>query len=327
MIKKIGFVLAVLGANLAVAQQKIDVQAHRGGMAIMPENTIPAMLNAVKLGAKTLEMDVVISKDGKVVVSHDNFMSAAFMRKPDGADISKEEEKQLSLYQMSYDSIRRFDAGTKPHPRYPEQAKMKIHKPLLEDLIDSVENYVRVHRLKPVYYNIETKSSPSGDGFYHPSPDVFVKTMMEVINKRNIKERVTIQSFDVRTLQVLHKDEPKLRLSLLVSGKMNISADELKKYGLSEKEIAAYLKQKEQEKGGLDEDLKRLGFVPEIYSPYFSGVDETLVQKVHANKMQIVPWTVNNEEDMIALGKLGVDGIISDYPDRLIKLFGSYQKK
>ncbi|WP_138722676.1 glycerophosphodiester phosphodiesterase family protein [Pedobacter ureilyticus] len=325
--KKLWFMAAILGTNLAVAQQKIDVQAHRGGMALMPENTVPAMINAVKLGARTLELDVVISKDGKVVVSHDAFMSSAFMRKPNGTEISKEEEKQLSLYQMTYDSISRFDAGTKPHPRYPEQVKMKIHRPLLSELIDSVEHYVKVHGLKPVYYNIETKSSPAGDGFYNPSPDVFVRTMMAVINSKNIKGRVTIQSFDIRTLQVLHKEEPKATLSLLVSGKMNISEEELKKYGLSAKEIAEYMKQKEQNRGGLDEEIKRLGFVPNIYSPYYSGVDAELVKKAHGMKMQIVPWTVNKEEDMVALDKLGVDGIISDYPDKLIKLFGNYQKK
>lgn len=325
--KKLGFVAGVLFANLAFAQQKLDVQAHRGGMALMPENTIPAMLNAVKLGAKTLELDVVISKDGKVVVSHDAYMSSVFMKKPNGSEISKEEEKELSLFKMTYDSISKFDAGTKPHARYPEQKKMKVHKPLLSDLIDSVENYVKINKLKPVYYNIETKSNPQGDGQYNPVPAVFVKTMMDVISQKNIIDRLTIQSFDMRTLQVLHQTAPKVKLSLLSSGKMNISEEELKKYGLSPKEIASYIKQKEENKGGFDIEIAKLGFIPNIYSPYYSGVDAELVKKVHAKKMQIVPWTVNKEEDMVALGKLGVDGIISDYPDVLIKLFGSYQTK
>ncbi len=94
----------------------------------MPENTIPAMLNAVKLGAKTLELDVVISADGKVVVSHDPYMSANFMTKPDGSEISKDEEKSLALYQMNYDSIRRYTSGIKPHPMYPGQMKIITHK-------------------------------------------------------------------------------------------------------------------------------------------------------------------------------------------------------
>jgi glycerophosphoryl diester phosphodiesterase len=289
----------LLWSGAALGQQKLDVQAHRGGMALLPENTIAAMLNGVKLGVKTLELDVVISGDGKVVVSHDAYMSSDFMRKPNGADISKAEERSIALYKMTYDSISRFDAGTKPHPRFPEQLKMKIHKPLLSDLIDSVEAYVRLNKLKPVYYNIETKISPAGDGIYNPSPDVFVQTLMEVINKKAIKNRLIIQSFDVRTLQILNKTEPTIKLALLTLGKS---------------------------KGGLDDDLNKLGFIPDIYSPHYTSVDPEMVVKVHALKMQIVPWTVDEEKDMTALGQMGVDGIITNSPDKLVKMYGSYQR-
>jgi glycerophosphoryl diester phosphodiesterase len=109
----------------------------------MPENTIPTMLNAIDLGVKTLELDCVISKDNQVVVSHDSYMSADFMLKPDGSTISKAEEKGLLIYTMPYDSVRRYDAGTKTHPQFPDQKKLKTYKPLLSELIDSVERYVK----------------------------------------------------------------------------------------------------------------------------------------------------------------------------------------
>ncbi|TCC87973.1 glycerophosphodiester phosphodiesterase [Pedobacter frigiditerrae] len=325
--KRVILILSILFNGTAFCQQKLDVQAHRGGMALMPENTIPAMLNAVKLGAKTLELDVVISKDGKVVVSHDAYMSATFMTKPDGTEITKEEEKSLSLYQMSYDSISRYQSGIKTHPMFPGQIKLKTHKPLLSDLIDSVEAYIKVNKLKPVYYNIETKCSPMGDGKYNPSPEIFVNTMMNVINQKGVKSRVIIQSFDVRTLKILHQTEPKLKLALLVQGKMNLTEDQLKKYGLSAKEVEEYFKQLSTKKAGLDGDLENLGFVPAIYSPYYTGVDAEMVKKVHDKNMLILPWTVDKEEDMVALGKLGVDGIITNSPDILIRLFGNYQQK
>jgi len=293
----IQFTVALLSVT-AYGQQKIDVQGHRGGMALMPENTIAAMLNGVKIGVKTLELDVVISGDGKVVVSHDAYMSSEFMRKANGADILKEEEKSMSLYKMTYDSISRFDAGSKPHSRFPDQVKMKTYKPLLSDLIDSVEAYVKAKKLKPVYYNIETKISPSGDGTYNPSPDVFVKTLMGVINKKSIKDRLIIQSFDVRTLQILHKTEPKIKLALLAVGKGDV---------------------------GLEGDLDKLGFIPDIYSPNYLSVDSEMVAKVHRLKMLILPWTVDEEKDMAALGKMGVDGIITNNPDRLVKMYGNYQ--
>lgn len=285
-------------STTAFAQQKLDVQAHRGGMALYPENTITSMLNAVKLGAKTLELDCVISADGKVVVSHDSYMSSDFMLKPNGSQISKDEEKSLALYKMPYDSIRKFDGGTKPHPRFPEQKKMKTYKPLLSDLIDSVEVYVKKNKLKPVYYNMETKISPAGDGVYNPAPDVFVSLVMDVIKKKKIENRTTIQSFDPRTLQILHKENAKVKLAFLL---MN--------------------------KDSFDDNITKLGFKPDIYSPYYTLVNEELVKKAHENKVLILPWTVDEEKDMSQLAAYGVDGIITNQPDRMIKLFGSYQTK
>lgn len=317
----------LLLTGVAFGQQKLDVQGHRGGMGLMPENTIASMLNGIRTGVKTLELDVVISKDGKVVVSHDAYMASDFMRKPDGSDIPKEEQMGMALYQMTYDSISRFDAGSKPHPHFPEQARMKTYKPLLSDLIDSVEAYVKKNKLKPVYYNIETKISPAGDGIYNPKPEVFVRTLMDVLHTKNLGKRLTVQSFDVRTLQILHKTEPKIRLSLLAFGKMDLKS-ELGKQGLD----SASLKKVTQAvlaygKGGVDEDLNKLGFTPDIYSPYYTSVDKEMVKKVHELKMEILPWTVDEVKDMAALGELGVDGIITNYPDRLVKLFGSYQGK
>jgi len=282
----------------AFAQQKIDVQAHRGGMALYPENTVSSMINAVKLGAKTLELDCVISADGKVVVSHDAYMSSDFMLKPDGSPITKAEEKSLALYKMPYDSIRKFNGGSKPHPRFPEQKKMKTYKPLLADLIDSVEVYVKMNKLKPVYYNMETKISPQGDGIFNPAPDVFVSLVMNVINKKGVAKRTTIQSFDVRTLQVLHQNKTKVKLALLL---MN--------------------------KDSFEENIAKLGFVPDIYSPYHTLVNEELVKKAHEKKVLVLPWTVDEENDMTQLAAYGVDGIITNQPDRMIRLFGSYQNK
>ncbi|MBS0026502.1 glycerophosphodiester phosphodiesterase family protein [Chitinophaga sp. 22321] len=292
--------LALFGALIsasAAAQQSIDVQAHRGGMALMPENTIPAMLNAVKLGARTLELDCIITADKKLAVSHDAYMSAEFMRKPDGSDITKAEEKSLALYKMTYDSISRYDAGTKPHPRFPQQEKMMVHKPLLANLIDSVEAYVKAHHLKPVYYNMETKSSPDGDGIYNPAPAEFVELLMQVIKQKKITDRVIIQSFDVRTLQVLHQSFPKQKTALLIGNKDSFSAN-----------------------------LEKLGFTPSIYSPYYLLVTADLVKEAHAKKVAVLPWTVDEDSDFKKLIADGVDGIITNAPDKLIKIAGSYQR-
>lgn len=285
------------GSIRAFSERAIDVEAHRGGTGLMPENTINSMLNAVKLGVRTLELDCSISADKKVVVSHDPFMNADIMLKPDGSAISKDEEKGLALYKMRYDSIRSYQAGVKPHPVHQQQAHVKTYKPLLSELIDSVEAYVKANHLKPVYYNMETKCMPQYDNVFHPAPDEFVKLVMEVLKEKGIQGRVIIQSFDVRTLQILHKDYPAMQTSLLVYGKDDFETQ-----------------------------INKLGFYPTTYSPYFSQVTPELVKAAHDKHVSVLPWTVNKEEDMKQMAEYGVDGIISDYPDKLIALFGNYQR-
>jgi glycerophosphoryl diester phosphodiesterase len=291
------FLMITICSFFLAKGQVFDTQAHRGGRALMPENTIPAMLNAVKLGVHTLELDCYITADGKVVVSHDAFMSSVFMVKPDGSAINKADEKKYILYKMPYDSIKLFPEGIKQHPDFATQQQVKTYKPLLADLIDSVENYVKIHHLKPVYYNMETKSKASGDNILNPAPDIFVNLLMAVIDQKGITDRVIIQSFDIRTLQLLHTQRPNIKTALLTSA------------------------------GDYDSNIKPLGFTPTIISPDFKLVTPEIVRKAHENGVKVLPWTVNEEKDMKALHDLQVDGMISDYPDRLVKLFGNYQAK
>ncbi|WP_214072303.1 glycerophosphodiester phosphodiesterase family protein [Mucilaginibacter sp. dw_454] len=281
----------------AKAQQTFDTEAHRGGRGLMPENTTQSMMNGVRIGARTMELDTYITADGKVVVSHDPDMNSLFMLKPDGSEISKDEQKQYMLLKMNYADIRQFIEGVKDYPAFPEQQKVKTYKPLLSELIDSVENYTKTHHLKPVYYNIETKSNFGKDGIENPIPTVFVQTLMAVINQKHITDRVIIQSFDPRTLQVLHQTMPNVKTAFLIS------------------------------KGDYEGSIKILGFTPTILSPEEKIVTPDMVASAHQNHTQVIPWTVNDEARMKVLADMEVDGLISDYPDRLVKVFGSYQDK
>jgi glycerophosphoryl diester phosphodiesterase len=269
---------------------KFDTEAHRGGRALMPENTIPAMLNAIDLGVTTLEMDTHITADGKVVLSHDDGFNPLFALKPDGSQITKEEADRYALYQMNYADIAKFDVGSKFYDKFPKQRKLKAHVPLLANVIDSVQAYAKAKGKGPMFYNIETKSKPANDGKLNPDPETFVKLLMEVITAKKITPYVVIQSFDKRTLQVLHARYPNVRTSYLVDGK-----------GRS-----------------LKQDLDELGFVPFVYSPAYKLVTAQMVKDCHAQGIKIVPWTVNTKEEIDTLKGLGVDGIISDQPDLLV---------
>src|SRR4029077_9698263 len=137
-----------------------DKQGHRGCRGLMPENTIPAMIKALNLGVTTLEMDVVITKDKKVVLSHDQWFAEEITTKPDGSYMGPREERKFNIYWMTYEDVKTFDVGMKPHPRFPQQQKFKAVKPLLADLIDSVQQYMSTSKRPFPYYNIETKCLP-----------------------------------------------------------------------------------------------------------------------------------------------------------------------
>lgn len=128
-----------------------DKQGHRGCRGLMPENTIPAMLKALDLGVTTLEMDVVITKDKKVILSHEPWFGREITTKPDGSFIGDREERKYNLYWMTFEETKAFDVGMKTNPRFPTQEKMKVTKPLLSDVIDSVNKAMMTRKRPPVY--------------------------------------------------------------------------------------------------------------------------------------------------------------------------------
>jgi glycerophosphoryl diester phosphodiesterase len=271
-------------------QPVFDIEGHRGCRGLYPENTIVAFIEAVKLGVNTLEMDVVVSKDGKLVVSHDPYFNPAICIFPEGQMSEEEAQKQARIYNMTYEEIATVDCGSLFYPRFPSQKKMFAAKPLLSEVIDTVEKFIAQHRLPPVQYNIETKSTPAGDDVNHPKPGVFAKLLYNLLVQKNVLHRSIIQSFDPRTLQVIHQTDAQAVTALLVE-----NAD------------------------GFEKNIERLGFTPTIYSPNYLLVTRKLIHKCHSKKVKIIPWTVNEEARMLHLKKIGTDGLITDYPDRAIK--------
>ena len=285
------FTFSIFLSITTLAQTTFDIEGHRGCRGLYPENTIPAFINAVKLGVNTLEMDIVVSRDGKLVISHDPYMNSTICLKPDGTPVSFDDGEKYKIYDMDYDSIKQFDCGSRGNPKFPEQVKMKVYKPLLADVIDTVEKYVREHHLPPVYYNIETKSTVKGDEITTPKPEPFTKLFYNLIKSKGVVSRCILQSFDPRTLQVMHKLDSSVTTALLVE---NLE--------------------------GFNKNIKNLGFTPTIYSPNVALVNKKLIAACHDLGIKILPWTINEEKKMLSLKAMGVDGLISDYPDRAIKV-------
>ena len=175
-------------------------------------------------------MDVVISADGQVVVSHEPWMNADICTDPEGAPIAEKEAQQHNLYRMTYSEIATYDCGMRQHPLFPEQEPVPVSKPLLRDVIARAEAFVQDSGRKPVFYNIETKSRPAWEERFHPSPHVFAQHLIDVIEAANVSPRTTVQSFDMRTLRYVRKTAPTLRLALLVAPENDMGlADNLRR--------------------------------------------------------------------------------------------------
>lgn len=274
----------------------VDVQAHRGGAGLMPENTIEAMKHALDMGVNTLELDLQISKDGLVVVSHDPYFHHRYAIRPDGSLVQKDDPKEY-IYTMNYEEVAKYDVGSRPSEVWPEKACVKTVKPLASDLIDFVENYTKEMGYSPVRYNIEIKSKDAaGEGQNWPTYDRFVSECCKFLHSKHLGDRLVVQSFDVRALNYMHEKYPEFILSYLVDAKAP----------------------------DFDTYMGYLEFTPQWLSPHHTITDEALVKKCHEKGMKIVPWTVDKPEDIKRILDLKVDAIISNYPDRVLEQTRGY---
>jgi glycerophosphoryl diester phosphodiesterase len=268
-------------------EKLIDVQGHRGYRGLYPENSLSAFKAALDLNVTTLELGVVISKDHKIVVSNEPFMSHEIALDVFGNEITPKLDKAYNLYMMTYDSIKLYDCGSKKNPQFPFQKKEKIYKPLLSEVIDIGEEKSG----NTIVYNLEIKSKPEFDNIYTPQLKEYIRLVIDLIEIRGISDRTIIQSFDTRALEEVKTQNSELSIALLIDDNESIEVK-----------------------------LKKLSFIPEIISPYFKLLDQKTVSKYQNDGFKIIPWTVNQIGDINLMIDLKVDGIISDFPDRIIQV-------
>lgn len=284
----LGFLpLISCGQSAKELKKSIDIQGHRGCRGLYPENSLVGMLHALSLGVNTLEMDVVITKDRQVVLSHEPFLSHEICLDTFGQEISEKRERSWNIYQMTYEELKKCDCGGKTHPRFAEQKKVFVEKPLLSRVLRDC----RYHTAPYLKYNIEIKSSSGGDGVFHPAVDTFVALVLSEIRRAGLDSLCVIQSFDVRALEAVHQQNPSIKTALLVE---NI--------------------------WGIEKNLRAISFTPTIYSPDFNLINQDSVRRLQSKGIQVIPWTVNEVEDIKRVLSFGVDGIISDYPDRVLQV-------
>jgi glycerophosphoryl diester phosphodiesterase len=266
-------------------KKQIIIQGHRGCRGLLPENSIPAFEKAMDLGINTIELDIAITKDRLVVVSHEPYMNPLICSQPNGSEIKVSDEK-INLYKLTHNEIKQYDCGSKFHPKYPNQEKLKTYKPLLAEVFElaKVKN-------SDVSFSIEIKSKPEYYDVFTPPPETYVKLILEEINKHEMFNHVNLQSFDIAILEEVYIQSPKMRVALLVDDNETINTK-----------------------------LNTISYKPDIVSPYYKLLTAEAVDSYQRQGFLIIPWTINKEEDLKRMIAWNVDGIITDYPNRLIEI-------
>ena len=267
--------------------ERLEIQGHRGARGLLPENTIPGFVLALREGADVLEMDLCISADGQVIVSHEPWMNHEMCRTPEGRDITAEEARSFNLRTMTAGQIADFDCGLRSHPRFPEQRHLPAHKPTLAEVVQVIET-VPLLDGAPVRYNLEIKHKPEYEPQFCPDAATFARLVIAEVQRLGIGERTCIQSFSSAALEAVHEQAPDWTTAWLVDSD-----------------------------GPVEAQFDKLSFRPDIYSPNWKRINADDVHALQSQGIRVIPWTVNEGADLFAVMQMGVDGIITDYPDRL----------
>lgn len=271
-----------------------EVHGHRGCRGLLPENTLPAFRRALELGVDALELDVIVSQDGQLVVSHEPWLSAKLGRGPQGELIDPARERNYNLYQMPYADIAQCPVGEWSHPDFPSQQPVLSPRPLLREVLHQAENWCLQLGRPAVQYSVEVKSSPKGDGIFHPAPAPFADLVLAALQAAGVAARTTLLSFDPRVLRAARQAKPDLALCLLIED---------------------YLPP-------VTELFTELSFEPTVLGADFHLLSATTIEAIRATypALRLVPWTVNAPDELQLVHNWGVDGITTDYPDRLLAL-------
>ena len=262
----------------------VKIYGHRGCRGLYPENTLIAFKHAIDQGVDGIEWDVVVSKNKELVISHEPYLDASYCLDTNGEEISSSEGKKINFYNLSVDEIQKFDCGSKGNVKHSEQTKLRCYKPTVQEAFDSLQ-------LKEVTILFEVKSEDTDYGIYQPEPTEYAEIIAKEIEDFEFKENIIFMCFDPNLLEALHNLLPDYRYVYLTYKPFT----SIKKF------------------------LKQISFKPYALGMYHPTITKRDVKLLHEQEVNVFAWTVNKVEQSEKLKRYGVDGIITDYPDRIRK--------
>lgn len=288
----------------------LDIQGHRGARGLAPENTLAAFAVALELGVTTLELDCAVTRDDVLVVSHDRALNPHLTRGPDGRWL---EGRGPVIRALDYTELRRFDVGcidpasgyARRWPRQQPADGARIPR------LTEVFELVRARGNENVRFNIETKLSPLAPR-EAPPPEAFARLLIETVRNAGLARRVAIQSLDWRTLAVVQREAPEIETVYLTC--VSQRPANVRPEGISPWTAGLVFR----DHGSVPRMVKAAG--GHAWSPYQGDLTREAVEEAHALGLRVIPWTVNRTGDMRRLIGWGVDGLITDYPDRLLRV-------
>jgi glycerophosphoryl diester phosphodiesterase len=307
--RAIGTALAFAGLLAAQPADAFDLEGHRGARGLAPENTLAAFRRALAIGVTTLETDLAVTRDGVLVLSHDPRLNPDLVRGPDGKWLAAKGPpiRALTLAELGRYDIGRVDPSSRYAARFPQQQPVDgEHFPTLAQLFTLVRESG-----KPVRLNLETKIDPT-----RPEETVdaatFAQLVVNAIREAGFTKRTTLQSFDWRTLVEAKKHAPALRTACLSIETEN--NDTIRPTENAPSPWTAGLDVRNYD-GSVPKLAKAAGCA--IWSPFWRNATPERIAEAHALELEVLPWTMNDPADMARLIDAGVDGLITDYPDRL----------
>ncbi len=259
-----------------------NIYGHRGARGLYPENTMFGFINSLNHNLSGFEFDVVVSKDHQLIVSHEPWMSFKYCSHPEGKPITYINQKRYNIYKMTVEEIKRFDCGSKLNLHYPYQKLTPCYKPTLQELFD----YLRTIDFKKLTLLIELKSRKTWFNTFQPPLKTYAQLVIDFFTHNQIDHQVVVKSFDHKLLNLIYKDLPQIEIGFLVDNKRSVK-----------------------------NNLKKLKFKPSYYNLKHQLITKNIVDELNMRHIKTIPWTVNTIKDGLRLESLGIDSIITDYPN------------